>query len=129
MSIYGLLAVLVINIFAPAIVTVLGGKEMLPAVNIIRLFSIIVFTTHLSNYYITVGLWSLGYEKIFRNLMIYSSVVFLFIYLLLWTLNVVNVYTITLTPIIVDIYLIIHIYSIWKGIKSKSNDKGVQKYY
>lgn len=122
MSVYGFFTVLIINIFAPTIVTIFGGKEMLPSVNIIRLFSLIIFTTHLSNYYITVGLWSLGYEKTFRNLMIYSSLVFLIIYGIFWMLNSINIYTITLTPIIVDIYLIIHIYFIWKGINLLSNE-------
>jgi len=129
MSLYGLLAVIVINIFAPKIVIIFGGKEMLQSVNILRLFSIIIFTTHLSNYYITIGLWSLGHERIFRNLMIYSSLVFFIIYLILLALNIVNVYTITVTPIVVDIYLLVHIYFIWKAIKQKPNVGKIQEVY
>lgn len=125
MSIYAFLAVILINVLAPFIISILGGKEMLPSLNIVRLFSIIIFTSHLSNYYITVGLWSFGYEKVFRNLMIYSSVIFLIIYGILWSLKIINIYTITLTPIIVDFYLILYIYIFWKNLKLKKNEKNV----
>lgn len=129
MSIYGLTMVVLINIFAPLIVKILGGSEMLPSINILRLFSIIIFTTHLSNYYITVGLWSLGLERIFRNLMIYSSLMFLIIYLILFGLSIINIYTITLTPIVVDLYLIVHIYFIWKDVKLKNYVGEIKKIY
>ena len=117
MSIYALFAILFINALAPAIISILGGEEMLPSVNILRLFSIIIFTTHLSNYYITVGLWSLGYDNVFRNMMIFSSLIFFITYGLFWIFGIINVYSITITPIIVDIYLSIHIYFFWKKIK------------
>jgi len=120
MSIYSLIIIVLLNIFAPTIITIIGGEQMLPSLPIIRLFSIIILTTHVSNYYITVGLWSFGYEKVFRNMMIYSSVLFLFLYLILWIFNAINIYTITVTPIIVDIYLIIHIYLFWQTIKLKT---------
>jgi len=122
MTIFSLISILFINIFATKIITLLGGEEMLSSLHIIQLFSIIILTTHLSNYYITVGLWSLGYENVFRNLMIYSSLLFLFIYAILWILKLINIYTITLTPIIVDIYLVIHIFLFWKTINIKKNE-------
>lgn len=114
MGSYSIVVILFILIFAPLIVTLLGGSEMMNSVNILKIFSISIFTTHISNYYITVGLWSLGYEKLFRNLMIYSTIVFLICYSILWLLNSINIYTITLVPIFVDIYLIIHTYHIYK---------------
>lgn len=118
MSIYAILAVVLINFFAPKIILVLGGKEMLPSLNIVRIFSILILTTHISNYYLTVGLWSLGFIKVFRNMMITSSVLYISFYGLLGSLNIINIYTITLTPIIVDIYLIIHIFLFWNKINS-----------
>ena len=73
MGAYSIIAIIFILFFAETIVLILGGKDMLPTVNILKLFSILIFTTHISNYYITVALWSLGYEKIFRNLMLIST--------------------------------------------------------
>ena len=61
--------------------------------------------------------------------MIYSSLVFFIIYLILLALNIVNVYTITVTPIVVDIYLLVHIYFIWKAIKQKPNVGKIQEVY
>ncbi len=114
MGTYSIIVILFILIFAPFIVTLLGGSDMMNSVNILKIFSISILTTHISNYYITVGLWSLGYEKLFRNLMIYATIVFLICYAILWFLNIINIYTITLVPIFVDLYLIIHTYYIYK---------------
>jgi len=114
MGVYSIIAILFILFFAETIVLTLGGGDMLETVNILKLFSIYIFTTHISNYYITVALWSWGYEKIFRNLMVISAILFLLLYLFLWVGNIINIYTITAVPILVDIYSIIHIYIISK---------------
>lgn len=114
MGSYSIFIIILIQIFAPLLVVTLGGEEMLESANILRIFSISIFTTHISNYYITVGLWSLGYEKSFRNLMINSTIVFLMIYLIFWMFGVINIYTITAIPALVDIYLIAHTYFIYK---------------
>lgn len=119
MSVYALLAVFLLNVFGSILIKMIGGEEMLPSLILVRILSILIFTTHLSNYYITVGLWSLNYEKIFRNMMIFSGLIFFVIYLILWLFNSINLYTITITPIIVDIYLIIHIYSFFKKINNE----------
>jgi PST family polysaccharide transporter len=66
MSIYAVIAILFINIFASQIVLILGGIEMLPAIIVVRILSILIFTTHLSNYYITIdSSWDM--IKKFRN--------------------------------------------------------------
>lgn len=122
MSIYAVLAVIFLNIFAPFIVKILGGTEMLPSINIIRLYSIIIITNNLSNYYITVGLWSAGYIKVFRNLMMISSILYLVIYLIFWFFGSINIYTITITPIIIDVYLVFHIFIFWNKIKPQSGE-------
>lgn len=114
MGIYSIIAITFILIYAPRIVTFIGGPDMLPSTNILRIFSIIIFTTHISNYYITVGLWSFGYEKTFRNLMIYSSLTYLLFYGIFWSVGLINLYIITAIPILVDFYLIIHTYIIYK---------------
>ncbi len=114
MGSYSIFIIILIQIFAPLLVVTLGGEELLESANILRIFSISIFTTHISNYYITVGLWSLGYEKSFRNLMINSTIVFLMVYLIFWIFGVINIYTITAIPALVDIYLIVHTYFIYK---------------
>tara|TARA_R110002073_G_scaffold279026_1_gene443066 strand:+ start:343183 stop:344448 length:1266 start_codon:yes stop_codon:yes gene_type:complete len=117
MGVYALIAVCFIFIFAPFMVRVLGGDDMFPSIDILRLFSLSIITTHISNYYITVGLWSFGYEKIFRNLMIYATLVFLMLILLIWKLDILSIYTLILAPILVDIYLMTHTYLIYKKEK------------
>lgn len=119
MCVYAIFVILFLNIFAHRIILLLGGDEMLPTIVVLRILSILIFTTHLSNYYITVGLWSLGYERTFRNIMILSSIIYLIVYAIFWFFNVINLYTITFTPIIVEVYCIFHIYFFWQSIQFK----------
>lgn len=116
MGLYSLIAIAFINIFAAPIIVLFGGREMLPSIVVVRIFSILIFTTHISNYYITVGLWSLGHDRIFRNLMIYSSLIFILIYFVLGAFQYINLYTITIAPIMVDIYLTVHTYFVYKSL-------------
>jgi PST family polysaccharide transporter len=117
MSGYAIVVILILYLFGPYLIEFLGGEEMTDSINILRIFSITIFTTHILNYYLTVGLWSLGYEKTFRNLMIYSTFIFLVLVLLLYIFDVFSIYTLTLLPILVDMYLIIHTYYIYKKEK------------
>jgi O-antigen/teichoic acid export membrane protein len=117
MSGYAIVVILILYLFGSYFIEFLGGEEMTDSINILRIFSITIFTTHILNYYLTVGLWSLGYEKKFRNLMIYSTFIFLVLVLILYIFDVFSIYTLTLLPILVDIYLIIHTYYIYKKEK------------
>ncbi|MGK0307948.1 MAG: O-antigen/teichoic acid export membrane protein [Urechidicola sp.] len=117
MGAYSIIVIVFIMIFASSIVNIIGGIEMSNSSNILKLFSISIFTTHISNYYITIGLWSFGYEKVFKNLMIYSTLVFLALFVLIWQLKMINIYSMTILPIIVDVYLIFHTYYIYKQKK------------
>lgn len=119
MSIYAILAVAFLNVFTSKIVLLFGGEDMLPSINVIRLYSIIILTNHITNYYLTVGLWSFGYVKVFRNMMIISSIMYLIIYSVFWLSGAINIYTITLTPIIIDVYLLIHVFIFWRSIRDK----------
>jgi PST family polysaccharide transporter len=114
MSVYSLLVILFILFFAPYIVIGLGGEDMVAAIPILKFGSIIILTTHASNYYITAGLWSFGYSKLFRDMMIYSSLFYLIIYFIIWFLEVINLYTIIAAPILVDFFNLIYIYAIYK---------------
>ena len=78
MSFYAIFVIVIIFFAAPFIINTLGGGAMQKSITILRIFSITIFTTHFSNYYITVGLWSMGYEKSFRNLMMYSALFFFY---------------------------------------------------
>lgn len=119
MSIYGFICVIGLNVFAPNIVLLIGGEEMLPGLDILRIFSIIIFTTHMSSYYLSVGLWSLNFSRVFRNIMINSSILYLAIYGLFWLFKIINIYTITLTPLIVDLYLLAHTFVFFYTLKLK----------
>lgn len=121
MSVYSVFAVLLLNLFADFFVRILGGIEMIPSIGILKLYSLIIITNNISNYYITVGLWSAGYIKVFRNMMILSSVFYLIFYLIFWLAGSIDVYTVTLIPILIDIYLVAHIFIFWNKRKPHLN--------
>ena len=116
MSIYAIFMICIINMFAPSFIVLIGGKEMLPSIDILRILSITILTTTLSNYYITVGLWSLGHDVVYRNLMIFASLLNLIIYAVFVIFKVMNLYTVTYAVLIIDIYLIIHVHIYFQSI-------------
>lgn len=114
MTAYAVLIAIFLFVFGNFIVNLLGGSEMLVSIIILKILSISIITTHILNYYLTVGLWSLGFEKTFRNLMIISGFLFLLLIGILCFFKILNIYTITILPTLVDIYLIIHLYNIYR---------------
>lgn len=114
MGLYAIVSITIIFLFSNDILTLLGGNQLTESLLVLRIYSITIFTTHISNYYITVGLWATNHEKIFRNLMFYSAILFFFLFLLLLLVKKINIYTLTSLPIFVDIYLIIHTIYIYK---------------
>lgn len=114
MTLFAVFSVIVINIFAPQIIVLFGGTEMLPSLSIVRIFSLIIIADHVQHYYMTVGLWSLGYSWLFRNMMVISLLLFITLYFLIWIFGLLNIYTVTIIPIIIDLYLIIHVFWFWQ---------------
>lgn len=114
MAAYSIFAVAFIYVFADQIINFFGAKEMLPGIPVLKLFAITIFTTHISNYYITIGLWTWGYENIYRNLMISSSALFLILILVLWVSGFLTIYTVVCLPILIDLYLIVCTFIICK---------------
>lgn len=117
MGVYSVGVILLIVFFAPYIIGVLGGEDMAGSIPLLKFGSLIILTTHISNYHITVGLWSFGYVHLFRNIMLYSAVMYLFMYYLLWKFETISLYTVMAVPMLVDVYNIIHIYIIFKRYK------------
>jgi PST family polysaccharide transporter len=117
MGFYSTGVILLIVFFAPNIINVLGGKDMLGGIPFLKFGSLIIFTTHISNYYLTVGLWSFGHVRLFRNIMLYSAIMYVLVYYLLWEFEIINLYTVIAVPMLVDVYNIIHIYLIFKKNK------------
>jgi O-antigen/teichoic acid export membrane protein len=115
---FAIISVLLINFTAPMLITYLGGEEMLGGVNALRIFSIAIITAHISNYYLTVGLWSLDYNIEFRNAMIYTSFIYIGILLLLSIFGWIGLYSLILSIILVDLFQSFYCFYIYKKIKN-----------
>ncbi len=114
MGLYSVCAVIFIFCFSDTLVIFIGGIDFLPSAKFLRFASILIFTTHISNYYITVGLWSFGYLNLFKKLMIYSTALYFIMYYVLWQFDIINLYSLLLIPIIIDIYAIFHYFVLYK---------------
>lgn len=117
MTAFAIISVLFINITAPLLIIYLGGEEMLGSVNALRMFSVAIITAHISNYYLTVGLWSLDYNIEFRNAMIYTSLIYVGILLLLFIFGWIGLYSLILSIILVDLFQFFYCLNIYKKIK------------
>lgn len=119
MSLYSIFIIAALYLVAPQIVYLLGDSDMTPSIGLIYLLSLTILTTNISNYYLTSGFWSFGYEKIFRNIMILSSIIFIIMIFILFQLNANDIlltssYSIIWITLLVEIYLIAHTYYAWK---------------
>ncbi len=114
MVFYSIFAILLIFFFSETVVVLIGGAALLPSANFLRFASMLIFTTHLSNYYITVGLWSFGYLSLFKKLMINSALLYVLLCCLLWQFKALSLYSLLLIPMIIDLYAILHYLFLYK---------------
>lgn len=104
MTVFALLSVIFINLIAPQMIKIIGGESMIESLGVLRLFSIAIITTHISNYYLTIGLWSLDFNIEFRNAMIFSCILYILILSFLYIFNLIGLYILVWCIILIDVF-------------------------
>jgi PST family polysaccharide transporter len=116
MIVFAIISILFININASFLIRYLGGVNMLGSVNALRLFSFAILTAHISNYYLTVGLWSLEYNTEFRNAMVYTSIFYIIIISFYFICGIVGLYSLIISIILVDLFQSFYCFKIYHKI-------------
>jgi O-antigen/teichoic acid export membrane protein len=101
-------------ITAPFLVEFLGGKEMSSATILFRLLIFTLPVIGMSNFLGIQILIPFGFKKSFTSIIVFSGVVFLLIFLFLYSTKNLSIYTIAIMTILTEIYVTAHMYIIIK---------------
>jgi len=101
-----ILAIIAIYNFAPFIITLINNESNELATRILRILIFSVFPVYIVSYYATLLLIPLGFEKIWTKISIYSVLLYLTLFLLLYIFKLVNVINLTFLNVIIEFYVL-----------------------
>ena len=110
---------LALLMFSNYIIILLGGKQMLSAIWVVRILGMTLPIVAISNVFGTLTLVPFGYNKIFTKIIMSSAIIFMIQFLLVWFFNFISIYTlcgITVSTEIFVSYLTYHYckkYNLW----------------
>ncbi len=104
----GLIIVILIIIFAPLIINLLGGDKMIESIPILRLMVVYVPIVAISYLFGASVLVVKGYSKHYNLSVIYSVLLYLLIILFLVMAKAVNLYTMTLAFIVPELFVALY---------------------
>lgn len=114
---FSLLLYVFVFIIAKYLILILGGKELLPAVSLLRIYSLTIIaisiTYNLGNCVLVV----MGYYKEFNKSVIYSSFLFLGLLLLSSIFNAINIYNLATIAVITELFTLLYRYYYSKKFK------------
>ena len=96
------LLILIIFLFSNQIILILGGKEMLEAIGIMRILSISALMVAFSQFLGTSRLIIFGFKKIFTKIIASSGLIFLLGFVFLYCINYVNLYSLSWLAVLVE---------------------------
>lgn len=102
---------------APFIVNILGGDELMTAVEVLRLLAITVPIIGISHFLGIQLLIPFGFNKAFAKIIVLSGIVFLILFTFLFITKTLNIYSITMMTVLTEIYVTTHMFFICKQKK------------
>jgi len=112
-----IILIILFEIFASQIAVIVGGIEMLPSVVVIRILILSLIPLVVSNAMGVQSILALGFKKDFSKVVAISALLYFCIFLLLWGTNFINLYSISLIQLVIEIYMLIHFYLICRKHK------------
>ncbi len=107
----------VVYITAPFMVVLIGGNKLTDAIGVLRMLAITVPVIGMSNFLGIQLLIPFGFKKTFTKVIVFSSLVFVFIFFIFYLSNTLNIFTISLMTILTEFYVTIHMFIICKQKK------------
>jgi O-antigen/teichoic acid export membrane protein len=100
-----LLLVFLTFLFSEDIVLLLGGKNMLPVIDVLKILSISAIMVAFSQFLGTSRLIVFGYKRSFTLIITSSGLVYLFGFLCLFVLNLINIYSLAWLAVFVEFWV------------------------
>lgn len=111
---FSLFVFFVIQVFAEPIVTLIGGTNMLPSADIVRILTISILPLIISNFLGVQTLLALGFKKQFSKVIVLSGLIYLISLLIIYFLKYINIYSISFLQVLVEFYMLFHFFKICK---------------
>lgn len=106
--------VVIIILLAKIPVMILGGENMLDAVNVLRILVFTVPIIAMSNIFGIQLLIPFGYQKAFTRVIVESGLVYVLLFAMLFLLKQVNLYTVATITVLTEVYVTTAMYLICK---------------
>lgn len=95
---------------APFIIDILGGHSLKDAVNIFRILAFTLPIIGMSNFFGVQLLIPFGFRSSFTRVVVLSCLVYCIQFLILYLIDEINIYTITLMTVLTEFYVTFHMY-------------------
>lgn len=98
----------IIFVASPLLVSLLTGTKVPETISLMRIFCLYTFCTSITICLGTTTLVAFGYPRPFNNSVIYSTFVLVFIYSLLYWMNLFTIYNFALALVLTDIFVLFY---------------------
>lgn len=105
-----------IQIFATKLIFLLGGESMMPAVPLLRIFSIVIIIVYISQYTTVLSLLSNGLNKIYMKIIMGSGILYILCVSIIYFSNIITPQSLIFTSIITELFLLISGYIVSKRL-------------
>lgn len=99
---------MVIFMASPLLVSLFTGTKVPETISLMRIFCLYTFCTSITVCLGSTTLVAFGYPKPFNNSVIYSTLVLLFFYLLLYWMNLFTIYNFAFALVLTDIFVLFY---------------------
>jgi PST family polysaccharide transporter len=88
--------------FSDFIIVTLGGQQMLPSKWVVRILGLTLPIVAISNIFGILVLIPFGFNKLFLRIIMFSGIIFIIQFLILWITNWITIYSLCLITVITE---------------------------
>ena len=93
---------LLLFVFSDLIIVILGGQQMLPSKWVVRILGLTLPIVAISNIFGILVLIPFGFNKLFSRIIMFSGIIFIIQFLILWITNWITIYSLCLITVITE---------------------------
>jgi PST family polysaccharide transporter len=102
---FHLILLILVVLFSKLIVTILGGDLMISAYAILNILALTLPIVAAGNIFGTQILIPFGHYRDFQNTIVFSAIIYIVLFLLLWSLSSVTLVSITILTVIIEAFI------------------------
>ena len=100
-----ILLIFFVILFSKNIITILGGASMLPAAVVVNILILTLFLSTLSNVFGIQILISFGYNRVFNNVILTSSLFYFFLLFTIWLISSFTIINISISTVATEMFM------------------------